>query len=208
MENESKTSQPAGQLPERQMELRRQNRATVMPAMLLLLTMITTSFWLGCAGDPPDSGPPPPPADPSQCDNGIAVPSPQENEELVQDCQVLMRARDILAEPGRLYWDTQTPIDEWRGVIVSKRKPPRRVTHLLLSLPILRGALPAGLGQLSGLEVLDLSNSQLEGQIPAEYGALAILRVLDLGNNFLTGTIPPELGRLARCRHWTFPITV
>lgn len=60
------------------------------------------------------------------------------------------------------------------------------------------GALPAEIGQLSRLRVLDASNNQFTG-IPAEVGQLNNLEVLDYSNNQLTG-IPNELGNLSNLK--------
>ena len=56
----------------------------------------------------------------------------------------------------------------------------------------LRGALPASLNQLSGLNVLVLNDNELEGSIP-DLGSTA-LNFLDLQSNNLSGAIPATLG--------------
>jgi Leucine-rich repeat (LRR) protein len=58
------------------------------------------------------------------------------------------------------------------------------------------GALPAEIGRLSGLRVLDASGNRMTG-VPAEIGRLAQLRLLDLSDNALTG-LPHELADLKR----------
>ena len=55
------------------------------------------------------------------------------------------------------------------------------------------GEIPAGLGGLTELTVLNLSRNQLSGEIPAELGSLANLEVLSLSGNQLTGCIPAGL---------------
>ena len=57
----------------------------------------------------------------------------------------------------------------------------------------IHGPIPPVLGQLSALRVLDLRRNLLDGPIPLELTHLKSLEVLDLGQNQLTGTIPPEL---------------
>ncbi|MCE7985321.1 MAG: hypothetical protein DYG89_29455 [Caldilinea sp. CFX5] len=57
----------------------------------------------------------------------------------------------------------------------------------------LTGVLPAAIGKLSYLQILDLSNNRLQGAIPATLGALP-LQELDLSQNAFTGALPAELG--------------
>ena len=52
---------------------------------------------------------------------------------------------------------------------------------------------PAELGSLTKLTVLDLANNQLSGEIPAEFGRLSNLGGLHLSGNELTGCIPTGL---------------
>ena len=52
------------------------------------------------------------------CSNGIAVPDPEDNPGLVQDCAVLLSIRDTLAGEATLDWSHTTPILEWEGVEV------------------------------------------------------------------------------------------
>ena len=61
----------------------------------------------------------------------------------------------------------------------------------------LTGTIPAEMGDLTKMKVLDLSFNQLTGPIPAELGDLSNLEFLDLGANRLTGPIPAELSNLA-----------
>ena len=108
-------------------------------------------------------------------------------------------------------WLSDRPIGEWYGVTTNASG---RVTHLRLTLRIsssqsigidLRGRLPAELGSLSNLEVLDLRGNHLEdgpnklsGQIPRELGNLTNLTYLRLSANNLSGSIPRELGNLSK----------
>jgi len=62
-----------------------------------------------------------------------------------------------------------------------------RVSRLNLSDSSLAGALPPELGQLSALEVLDLSRNSFSGPLPDFYSQL---RVLDFSLNKLTGPLP------------------
>ncbi|KAG9160363.1 hypothetical protein Leryth_008762 [Lithospermum erythrorhizon] len=53
-------------------------------------------------------------------------------------------------------------------------------------------------GNLSELEVLDMSFNKFESLIPLDIGRLRNLRYLNLSNNLLTGGIPNELGALEK----------
>ncbi|MEK7098210.1 MAG: leucine-rich repeat domain-containing protein [Patescibacteria group bacterium] len=62
----------------------------------------------------------------------------------------------------------------------------------------LTGALPAEIGQLQNLRVLDASNNRMTG-VPAEIGQLQKLETLDLSDNQITG-LPYELGNLKKLK--------
>lgn len=70
---------------------------------------------------------------------------------------------------------TNTP-GNWQGVTVSGG----HVTRLSLPSNNLSGAIPAQIGNLTALQVLDLNNNRLEGAIPAELANLSALA--DPGN--------------------------
>ena len=121
---------------------------------------------------------------------------PPSNPELAEDCWRLLSLRDELAPGGELNWSWEQPIDQWQGVRLSGAPP--RVTALNLRDLGLRGRLPAGLGDLSHLALINLSFNELTGPIPAELGKLRRLAVLNLRGNRLAGPIPAELGQLPR----------
>ncbi|XP_047943489.1 putative leucine-rich repeat receptor-like serine/threonine-protein kinase At2g24130 [Salvia hispanica] len=54
--------------------------------------------------------------------------------------------------------------------------------------------IPAALGQLSSLGLIDVSHNNLTGQIPDDLGNLASLNFLFLNNNLLSGEIPSTIG--------------
>ncbi|KAF0936037.1 hypothetical protein E2562_038344 [Oryza meyeriana var. granulata] len=58
------------------------------------------------------------------------------------------------------------------------------------------GVIPAEIGQLKALSMLDLSFNSFSGEIPQAICNLTNLEVLQLSNNNLTGTIPSELNML------------
>ena len=129
------------------------------------------------------------------CENGVAVPNPATNPELVADCEALLVIRDQLAGDADLDWSTNLEVDEWQGVETDESTG--RVSALILPKSGLLGQLTAELGRLSGLRLLWVSGNNLSGAIPPELGDLIELTTLDLGGNQLTGSIPPEIGKIA-----------
>ena len=141
-------------------------------------------------GDPAVTGP---------CANGIAVPDPHKNQGLLGDCNVLLAARDALAGDSGLDWSADLPVAEWEGVTTGGS--PARVRRVVLGWRGLTGNIPAQLGGLTRLEVLDLHDNELSGPIPLDLGNLAALDLaaldrLSFYGNQLSGSIPPELGNL------------
>ena len=116
----------------------------------------------------------PPPA--PGCANGTAVPTPNANRGLVQDCETLLAAKDALRGAATVNWGTGTAISSWDGVTTGGS--PSRVTGLNLSNRSLTGTIPAGLGRLFALTTLNLSGNQLTGSIPEELGWLTNLTEL------------------------------
>ncbi len=80
----------------------------------------------------------------------------------------------------------------WYGVECSEGT----VVSLDLTGNRLTGSIPAELGNLANLELLELNFNELVGSIPSELGGLSKLDELNLNNNELSGSIPPELGNL------------
>ena len=133
------------------------------------------------------------------CSTGIAVANPRDNPLLVQDCNVLLAARDTLSGGGRrLIWSVDTPMSKWDGVSIGGS--PARVTELRIRGDDvhgrLKGSIPRELGHLTGLVILDLRNNVLSGEIPPELGRLTRLVFFNLFRNALSGDIPSELGGL------------
>jgi len=90
-------------------------------------------------------------------------------------------------------WLSSEPVSKWFGVSVDSDG---RVRSLVLPDNGLEGEIPAALGDLRTLQVLDLSSNALNGPIPAELGDLSSLNTLRLDENGLSGVIPAELGGL------------
>ncbi|KAJ3068247.1 hypothetical protein HDU98_008598 [Podochytrium sp. JEL0797] len=55
------------------------------------------------------------------------------------------------------------------------------------------GNIPSLIGELSYLQVLDLSGNQFSGQIPTSFNALSMLTTLNIQGNSITGGIPAQL---------------
>ena len=142
----------------------------------------------------PTPGPTHTPA-PDICDNGVVVPDPANNPDLVEACAALLKAAPTLAAEPPLNWSTGVNISNWEGVHLDGS--PLMVTELRLDYRNLTGKLPAELGSLSNLEGLKLCGNPLTGEIPSELGNLSNLEYLTLYNNQLTGKIPSELGNLS-----------
>ena len=130
----------------------------------------------------------------ARCSNGVAVPNPDTNAGLVEDCATLLGARDALAGTAFLDWTEDVPIADWAGVTVGGA--PDRVQELRFYRKGLTGVIPPELGDLTNLTHLELRDNRLTGVIPPELGDLTNLIQLDLADNRLTGAIPPELGDL------------
>ena len=67
---------------------------------------------------------------------------------------------------------------------------------LSLSSNEIIGDIPASMGDINLIEVIDLSSNNLTGNITASIGNCSLLRVLDLSGNNLYGGIPYSLGQL------------
>lgn len=67
------------------------------------------------------------------------------------------------------------------------------IVSLVLSHNPLGGPIPASLGKLSALQVLELSGNELSGRIPMELGNATELTTIVLSNNKLGGTIPGNI---------------
>ena len=114
-------------------------------------------------------------------------------------------------------WGTDAPLGQWYGVTTDDSG---QVTELILNDNGLSGSIPAVLGNLSSLKVLNLANpslscrrsseqrwvctsslpapNRLTGAIPADLARLANLEQLMLNGNQLSGTIPAWLGNLSK----------
>ncbi|HRH50813.1 MAG TPA: T9SS type A sorting domain-containing protein [Panacibacter sp.] len=90
------------------------------------------------------------------------------------------------------HWLTSYPVNTWEGLSVNGT----RVTGIYLRGYVLNGHIPSSVGNLTDLEILNLSGNILSGSIPAEMGNLKNLTELYLYDNQLSGSIPSEMGDL------------
>ncbi len=120
---------------------------------------------------------------------------------MIEDCETMLLFRDRLAGTASLPWSDQRHMESpWAGVEVawSDEYPEVRVTEILLEDMGLNGVLPAEIGDVDGLHLLDLSDNDLTGGIPEEIDSLNRLTRLALADNALTGGIPEEIGSMSR----------
>ncbi|MCK4579189.1 MAG: hypothetical protein KAU50_10390, partial [Candidatus Marinimicrobia bacterium] len=90
-------------------------------------------------------------------------------------------------------WTLTDPVSTWGGVTVTDG----RVTSLYLYDNKLDGTIPASIGTLTALTILQIAgNYTLSGPIPIEIGNLTSLTSLEFNNNQLNGEIPSEIGYL------------
>lgn len=89
-----------------------------------------------------------------------------------------------------MVWSSDVSENEWEGVTVKDG----RVTKLALEGLDLHGKLPAEIGRLTALEVLQL-NDNLLTNVPRDLAKLSSLRVLELHDNLLK-TVPEQLWQL------------
>ncbi|XP_062080224.1 LRR receptor-like serine/threonine-protein kinase EFR [Humulus lupulus] len=93
-------------------------------------------------------------------------------------------------------WNESLHFCMWQGVSCKHQ----RVTQLNLPSSSLVGHIPSSIGNLSFLQVLDISNNSFHGEIPEQIGHLLQLRVIALENNSLSGQIPTSLSNCSNLR--------
>ncbi len=90
-------------------------------------------------------------------------------------------------------WLTAQPVSSWYGITIASN----RVFTIDLRNNNLTGTLPASIGNLTGLESLQLDQNFIGGGIPNSMGNLASLQYLSIIINQLTGPIPASIGNLS-----------
>ncbi len=117
------------------------------------------------------------------CDNVTEI--PQSECQALETFYLATNGDSWLNNEGWL--TTNTPCS-WFGVICATDT----VFSLRLPNNNLNGNLPAALGDLSNLAILDLPFNSLTGELPAELGNLVNLSRLGLRENTLSGAIPAD----------------
>ena len=146
---------------------------------------LSAALWTYACGDGATE-PPTPPPDPSRPTTVVENP---DRAALVALYQTTDGPNWVNSDK----WLTGAPLGEWYGVDTDRSG---RVVRLDLRVNQLTGQIPSELGNLAGLESLNLGWNDLRGSIPLEFGNLGNLRFLNAYGNNLTGRIPPELGNL------------
>nr|CAB3469593.1 unnamed protein product [Digitaria exilis] len=88
----------------------------------------------------------------------------------------------------------------WTGVTCDMAS--RRVVKLILTNQNLAGEVSPALGNLSHLNILNLSRNLFTGRVPPELGNLFHLTLLDMSLNSFVGRVPPELGNLSSLNYF------
>ena len=155
----------------------------------------------------------------SMCTNGVTVPDPNTNAELVNDCLTLLAAMPVLTGGGILEWDERKPIAEWEGIVVDGAPPRIReielrsneqvwieledgkmIEHTKLS-PCDSGVSKSGANDVAGAKNQNGNHPGVfTGNIPDLLGNLGDLEVLIISCHSLTGGIPSELGKLGNLK--------
>ncbi|KAL7205107.1 hypothetical protein ACSBR2_018097 [Camellia fascicularis] len=93
-------------------------------------------------------------------------------------------------------WTKENNFCGWAGVLCSRRR--QRVTSLKLRNMGLEGTISPHVGNLSFLQLLDLSNNSFYGHLTDEISHLRRLKTLNLSLNMLEGNIPLGLHHCQR----------
>ncbi|MDC7995406.1 leucine-rich repeat domain-containing protein [Altibacter sp. HG106] len=93
-------------------------------------------------------------------------------------------------------WDLNTPVEDWQGVTITDG----RVTGIRMFFNNLDGTLPASIGNLDQLMVLELSFNKLHGSLPESLGKLSKLQILAFNGNELTGIVPESIANMTQLK--------
>ena len=127
--------------------------------------------------------------------NVTVVPSARDRDSLA--LVDLYNSTDGANWTNKFNWLTSNPIDTWNGITVSDG----RVTGIYLYDNNLSGTIPASLGNLSEMKILNIYGNAITGEIPLELMNLSKLTTLLLSDNALSGPIPSEIANLTVLTH-------
>uniref|UniRef100_A0A453TB15 Receptor kinase-like protein Xa21 n=1 Tax=Aegilops tauschii subsp. strangulata TaxID=200361 RepID=A0A453TB15_AEGTS len=99
-------------------------------------------------------------------------------------------------------WNRSISYCAWEGVTCSRRHR-SRVVALDLNSQGLAGTISPAIGNLTFLQMLNLSFNPLYGEIPPSIGSLRRLKYLGLQGNMITGVIPSNISRCTSLRLMT-----
>lgn len=94
-------------------------------------------------------------------------------------------------------WDLTTPVENWKGVTIINNT----VVALELTNNNLTGELPASIGDLIHLKVLNLHNNAITGILPSSIGNLSSLKSLNVSLNTFQGNVPEEISNIQRLEY-------
>jgi serine/threonine protein kinase len=110
---------------------------------------------------------------------------------LCQRSAGLLPRRAAASAAGRVSWARRRVLE------VSDAFPARVAHRSTLSRNLVRGVLPASLGNITSLQSLLLDSNFLFGTLPPSVAALPALRNLSVADNFMVGDLPVNLSGLA-----------
>jgi gliding motility-associated-like protein len=129
----------------------------------------------------------------------------------VTDRDALTRLYNLTDGPNwtnNTNWNTAAPLNTWFGVITNASGCVIRVdlnpTDNALGTNNLVGVIPPEIGNMTSLQLLDLSFNDLSGNIPDEIDNLIDLQGLNLSFNSLDGIIPTSIGNLQNLEYLNF----
>ncbi|KAJ0081877.1 hypothetical protein Patl1_10479 [Pistacia atlantica] len=115
-----------------------------------------------------------------------------------QDALLSLKAH-ITHDPNNLLaknWSTNSSICNWIGFTCGGVRN-HRVTALNISYLGLGGTIPSQLGQLSSLQILDVSNNEFSGIIPSSIFNISTLESIDFSVNQFSGSFPSIIFNLS-----------
>ncbi|KAJ0082080.1 hypothetical protein Patl1_10486 [Pistacia atlantica] len=115
-----------------------------------------------------------------------------------QDALLSLKAH-ITHDPNNLLaknWSTNSSICNWIGITCGGVRN-HRVTALNISYLGLGGTIPSQLGQLSSLQILDVSNNEFSGIIPSSIFNISTLERIDFSVNQFSGSFPSIIFNLS-----------